>query len=115
MPYDISTTAHRHFRHLAKRSSLVLDGAKGTTVAVDRGTLWITLESDPRDIILAAGMNFRIDRAGRTIVTAEQDSWVRLIRTRTMPERFRALLGRARSAIGRAWFRKAQPRAVPYY
>jgi len=116
MPYDILTTVRRHGQYLPKRSTLVLDGAKGTTVTVDRGTLWVTLESDPRDIILGRGMNFRIDRSGRTIVAAEEDSWVRLIRQRTLPERFRALLGRAKSAINRAWLRKAQhPRPVPYY
>jgi len=116
MPFDISTTTSpRHSRFVPKRSLLVLDGAAGTTVAVDRGQLWITLERDPRDVILGTGTKFRIDRGGRTILAAEQDSWVRIIRPTTLSQRVRAWLGRAKSAITRSWFTRVQPRQVRYY
>src|SRR5215468_9395138 len=115
MPYDTSTTNVRRGRFLPKRSTLVLDGARGTVLAVDRGTLWVTLDGDPRDFILGKGTHFRIDRGGRTIVAAEQDSWLHLVRTKTLAERFRAWLGRAKTAINREWKKATQPFRVPYY
>jgi len=48
-----------------------LDGARGTTLRVTRGTLWITLENDTRDIVLTAGDSYTIDRGGLTLVEAQ--------------------------------------------
>jgi|KBSMisStaDraftv2_1062788.scaffolds.fasta_scaffold04247_9 hypothetical protein len=48
-----------------------LDGARGTTLRVTRGTLWITLESDTRDIVLTAGESYTIDRGGLTLIEAQ--------------------------------------------
>jgi hypothetical protein len=56
---------------LAAGEIVRLDGAHGTTLRVTRGTLWITLEGDTRDIVLEAGDVFTIDRAGLTIVEAQ--------------------------------------------
>ena len=88
MPFDYSPTQPCSGRFLARRDTLVLDGARGTTIAVDGGTLWVTLERDPRDIILTDGMRFDIGRGGRTVIGAERDSCVRLIPAPTLPERF---------------------------
>ena len=49
-----------------------LDGARGTTLRVTRGTLWITLENDPRDIVLTAGDSYTIDRGGLTLIEAQE-------------------------------------------
>ncbi len=48
-----------------------LDGARGTTLRVTRGTVWITLQDDTRDVVLDAGDVFTIDRGGLTIVEAQ--------------------------------------------
>jgi len=48
-----------------------LDGARGTTLRVTRGTLWITLENDTRDIVLTAGDSYTIDRGGLTLIEAQ--------------------------------------------
>ena len=48
-----------------------LDGARGTTLRVTRGKLWITLENDTRDIVLAAGDSYTIDRGGLTLIEAQ--------------------------------------------
>src|SRR6185295_7774660 len=48
-----------------------LDGARGTTLQVTRGTLWVTLERDLRDIVIDAGTSFTIDRGGLTLVEAQ--------------------------------------------
>ena len=53
-----------------------LDGARGTTLRVTRGTLWITLEDDTRDVVLTAGDVFTIDRGGLTLVEAQARSTV---------------------------------------
>ena len=49
-----------------------LDGARGTTLRVTRGTLWITLENDTRDIVLTAGDSYTIDRGGLTLIEAQE-------------------------------------------
>ena len=115
MPFDIATSQVRRGRFLPKRGLLVLDGARGTTIALDRGTLWVTLDGAMRDFVLSDGMRLRIDRAGRTIVAAEQDSWLRLIRARTLSERLRAWLGQRKSSLVRGWLQSTRRTAVPYY
>src|SRR5437667_399275 len=82
----------RHTRRAAldRRQTLVLKNAQGTVVAVERGCVWITLERDPRDIVLAKGMRFVIDRPGRTIVAAETASTLRLVEPETLRNRIAA-------------------------
>ena len=48
-----------------------LDGARGTTLRVTRGALWITLENDTRDVVLTAGDSYTIDRGGLTLIEAQ--------------------------------------------
>ena len=55
---------------LADDEIVGLDGARGTTLRVTRGTLWLTFERDRRDIVLTAGDSFVIDRGGMTLVQA---------------------------------------------
>ena len=40
---------------LASGELVKLDGARGTTLRVTRGTLWLTQEHDTRDFVLSAG------------------------------------------------------------
>ena|SRR5215831_839707 len=106
---------------LAAGELVQLDGARGTTLRVTRGTLWVTLEDDLRDIVLSAGDTFTVDRGGLTIVEAQgQTSVCVLARHVTELRRRPATVGLA----GRfaAWFarvtgggaRPAVYRAVPY-
>ena len=55
---------------LASGEFVRLDGARGTTLRVTRGTLWLTQERDVRDILLSAGDVFTIERGGVTLVEA---------------------------------------------
>ncbi len=76
---------------LAAREILRLDGARGTTVRVTRGTLWLTLENDPRDIVLTTGDSFTIDRGGLTVIEAQGNAtYARKPGTSTRRESFRA-------------------------
>src|SRR5438876_12455424 len=56
---------------LAPDELVRLDGARGTTLRVTRGVLWVTLEDDTRDVVLTAGDAFTIDRGGLTLVEAQ--------------------------------------------
>ena len=56
---------------LAPNEFVRLDGARGTTLRVTSGRLWITLENDKRDIVLSAGDSYTIDRGGLTLVEAQ--------------------------------------------
>ena len=47
----------------------VVDGA-GTTVTCKEGTLWVTEENQPRDLVLEAGARVRLKRAGLTLIQA---------------------------------------------
>ena len=50
-----------------------LDGARGTTLRITRGTVWITLEDDTRDVVLTAGDAFTIDRRGAGALDGVRD------------------------------------------
>jgi hypothetical protein len=113
---DITRLKYRPRRAaLKRRETLVLDNAEGTIVAVDRGCLWVTLERDLRDVVLTRGMRFQIDRAGRTILAAEDDSTIRLLAPLTLPETVRSWLS---GSVAR-WFggeaARLPRRAVPYF
>ena len=100
---------------LNRRKTLVLDDAQGTIISVDRGCLWVTLERDLRDVVLAKGMRFQIDRSGRTIIAAETDSTLRLLAPETRRERVVAAIGSAVAQALNGWAGRLVQRAVPYF
>ena len=65
--------------------------AKGLCVQCLRGTLWLTQESDPRDVILEAGDTFTIERNGASYLQALSDSSFLLLRRCEPPETVRQL------------------------
>jgi hypothetical protein len=100
--------------HLSPRDLLLLDNAQRTIIAVERGCVWVTLESDPRDIILSEGMRFEIDRPGRTIVAAEVASSLRLLSPVSRRERLARALARAVAPLAAAWSGRVVRRALPH-
>lgn len=91
---------------LARGDSLSLDDARGTTVRVGRGQLWITQYGDPTDHVLEAGDSWAVERNGRTIVQAQRDALVDL----TGPEALSPLhvVARTRAFLRfAAWLRRA--------
>ena len=112
----IAPLTHRSRRSvLNKRQTRVLVNAQGTIVAVDRGSVWVTLERDPRDIVLVKGMRFEIDRPGRTIIAAETDSTLRLLAPETLRDHVVAAIGRAVAHALNRWAGRLARRAVPYF
>ena len=90
-------------RVLGPREALLLDDAQGTLLTVERGCLWVTLERDPRDIILTQGMRFEIDRPGRTVVVAETRSRLRLRAPVSRGARLAVAFARAAALLRAAW------------
>ena len=114
MPFDFSPVLS-HKRFLPGRSTLQLDDAEGTVIAVESGCLWVTMENDPRDIVLAPRMRFEIDRSGRTIIAAEKDSRFGLLAPADCAVGLRARMARKLAAV---LGRRSAPTAfrfVPYY
>ena len=78
-----------------------LDGGRGTTLRVTRGTLWLTFENDTRDVVLCAGDVFTVDRGGLTLVEAQGAAMVCVMAHQVETRRLRAgrptLAARARN------------------
>lgn len=56
--------------HLEDGQTLrVVDGA-GSTLVCTEGTLWVTEENQPKDVVLEAGACVRLKRAGLTLIQA---------------------------------------------
>ena len=65
---------------LTAGESLDLIDAAGATLRVTRGRLWLTMEHDPRDVVIEPGDTFTIDRPGLTIAQAQAATTLCLIR-----------------------------------
>lgn len=61
---------------LAARALVDILDISGTQVICRRGSLWITLDNDPRDIVLEAGESFFSTEHRRALVYAFQASVV---------------------------------------
>ena len=55
----------------------VLDG-RGSLVHCLFGSVWLTQDGDPRDIVLEAGQSFTLDRDGVALVYATSDAGLAL-------------------------------------
>lgn len=51
----------------------VVDG-KGQQITALNGVVWVTQADDPRDVILARGQSFIIDRNGLTVIYALREA-----------------------------------------
>ena len=104
---------------LAPDELVRLDGARGTTLRVTRGTLWVTLEDDVGDVVLTAGDSFTIDRGGLTLVEAQNDATVCVMAhhvDEVRVRRPRPTLGeRVRDALRSVGAADVERRYVPYY
>ena len=49
-------------------------GTRGLQVTAVSGTVWLTQDKDPRDVILMRGQSFILDRRGRAVVYALKDA-----------------------------------------
>src|ERR1700755_1326631 len=105
MPFDPSAPPPGRRAYLPHRETLILNNAEGTRISVDAGCLWVTMERDPRDVVLLPGMSFEIDRSGRTVIAAEENSQFRLRAERPATRRAAAWLARLAARLSPRWSR----------
>lgn len=59
---------------LPAREAITLPHVGGATLRVTQGTLWLTQEDDPQDIVLRSGDNWVVESNGDTVVEAQNDA-----------------------------------------
>ena len=55
---------------LAQEQGARFTNARGTRIECRRGVLWITVDNDPRDVLLEVGQSFTLASSADTIVQA---------------------------------------------
>jgi len=65
---------HGTIVELAAREVVTLPDVRSATLRVTRGTLWITQEDDPHDVVLRTGDNWAVERNGLTVIEAQEDA-----------------------------------------
>jgi hypothetical protein len=65
---------HGTIVELTAQDVVTLPDLRSATLRVTRGTLWITQEGDPQDVVLRAGDNWTVERNGLTVVQAQDDA-----------------------------------------
>lgn len=63
---------------LARGQTLKVTDALGSTVRCSEGSVWITEEDLPRDVVLEAGHSYRLSRKGLALVHAFGDASIAL-------------------------------------
>jgi hypothetical protein len=64
---------------LAAGTPLALRGARNVELECTEGVVWLTLEGEPEDYLLAAGERMRIGRGGLALVEGNPAGAIRLI------------------------------------
>jgi len=108
---------------LAKRENLPLHDVRGTLLRVTRGSLWVTQENDPRDLVLRTGDTWTVERDGLTIVEAQADSIVcvggrnvdAVLAARRAGRSGTRSVGDYLRRAAAAFFAPPSSRAVPYF
>jgi Protein of unknown function (DUF2917) len=77
-------------------------GGLGKTIVCDSGSVWVTQDGDPRDVILRAGESFTLDRKGPALLQAFAPGSVSIApaKTHTRAARLSRLLKSALSGAG---------------
>jgi hypothetical protein len=78
-PRAALTPAQGERQRLQKGSTLVVARPQGWTIECEQGSLWITYDGDPKDIVLAPGQSHVAERPSRMLVHALGDSALRLV------------------------------------
>jgi hypothetical protein len=70
----MNASLHRYEISLAQRGLLEIPDAAGVRVSCTEGCVWITLDNDPRDIVLEPGQFFAGTQHRRALIYALQPS-----------------------------------------
>lgn len=84
---------------LAAQGLVRLADAGSARIVCEAGTVWITIDNDSRDIVLAPGQSFLVDRRARVLIHALEEACVRIVERATpVASPFVAVAGQIRSA-----------------
>jgi hypothetical protein len=72
----MNTAPSRFHLSLANRAIFSLPDAAGVGIECRSGSVWVTLDHDPRDIVLAPGERFEADQHRRVLVSALEPSCI---------------------------------------
>lgn len=72
---------------LLKREAVTLGDARGHVLACRCGELWITVDGEAGDIVLAAGEVYRIDSGARIVISALKAATVTVLHRQTFAPR----------------------------
>ena len=95
----MTTLAHTGRFAMLRRTLLELPDDRPLDVACGAGTLWLTLDNDPRDLVLERGERVRLEAPRRVLAYAFDDSVLELTE---VPARDRAAI-RGRDSRGLAF------------
>jgi Protein of unknown function (DUF2917) len=59
---------------LARGQTVKVTNARGSTICCNEGSVWITEENVPKDVVLEAGHCYRLSRKGLALVHAFGDA-----------------------------------------
>lgn len=101
---------------LADREAIALPDIRGATLRVAQGTVWLTEERQPHDVVLRPGDNWVVEHDGKTVVEAQNDAVFCIVGRRGMPLGFRTTPHPDSTGIlaTLASFFAAPPRHLPY-
>jgi hypothetical protein len=104
---------------LGEGDLIELSDARGTTLRVTKGALWITQERDRRDVVLRTGDVWTVERQGLTIIEAQDAATVCLVgivaelaHSRSRRVRLAMRVNAFVRSLGEARFGR---RSAPYY
>jgi hypothetical protein len=112
-------TMNHRLIQLSRGEVIERPDARGTTLRIGRGSLWVTQERDRRDVVLTAGDAWTVERDGLTVAEARGDASLLLAGGNGGNASLRAPRPRWRERIA-TWLRVAverleRPRFVPYF
>jgi hypothetical protein len=83
---------------LGAREARTLDDERGATLRVTRGTIWLTQEDVPADVILHAGDSFLVEHEGAPVLESQEAPAVVCMTasTEALPRRASSRTGRER-------------------
>jgi hypothetical protein len=113
----METVMNKRQLRLRDHELLLLRDARGSTLQVTRGTVWITQHEDRSDVVLNAGDAWTLEQYGLTVVEARGSAEITVVGNAAIDTRVRSnrerWLARISRWIERTGDRHLRPRWVP--
>ena len=77
--FAVVTGTRRAVHEIAKCETVAISQPHGVMIECLEGSVWLTLDHDPRDVVLDAGQSFQVDSKQRLLVHGLDDARVRIL------------------------------------